>query len=94
MASFNEIADAAQDQDNIILCRCSSGHSVAYQPLHFHHITNGGKLVFKTDEGTSIQVRDFYGNAILPGKFEHMFYFVAIDNGRTENENYFFFPTC
>lgn len=84
MKSFKDMLQMVQDQD-VVVCRCSSGMNVAYEPAHFNGLMANGNIKMVTESGTKFQIKDQYGAAIMAGKAEDCFIKLASD----VNDNYF-----
>lgn len=84
MKSFKDMLQMVQDKD-VVVCRCSSGMNVAYEPAHFNSIMANGNIKMVTESGTKFQIKDQYGVAIMAGKAKDCFIKLASD----VNDNYF-----
>ena len=85
MKNFNEMLEMVQDE-KVILCKVSSGHYVAYEPIKFAGFTSTGKLRFITENGVRFMAEEQYGRFVLIGKAKKFFIHSAEDANR---ENYF-----
>lgn len=85
MKNFNEMLEIVQDEE-IIVCKASSGHYVAYEPVKFDGFTNSGKLRFITENGVRFMADEKYGQFTLLGKAKNFFIHSAED---ANCENYF-----
>lgn len=85
MKNFNEMLEMVQDE-KVILCKASSGHYVAYEPVKFVGFTRAGKLRFITENGVRFMAEELYGKFVLTGKAKNFFIHSAEDANR---ENYF-----
>lgn len=84
MKNFNEMLEMVQDE-KVIACRVSSGHSVAYEPVHFDGFTKSGNIKMVTESGSRFQIKDEYGKAIMVGKAKELF--IKLESEK--NDNYF-----
>lgn len=84
MKDFKDMLQMVQDQD-VVICRCSSGMNVAYEPAHFNGIIANGNIKMVTESGKKFQIKDQYGVATLAGKAKDCFLKLASD----VNGNYF-----
>lgn len=85
MKNFNEMLEMVQFE-NVILCKASSGHYVAYEPVKFVGFTSTDKLRFITENGVRFMAEEQYGKFVLIGKAKKFFIHSAEDANR---ENYF-----
>lgn len=84
MKNFNDMLQMVEDQD-VIICRCSSSWNVAYEPAKFLGVTESGMIKMVTESDSKFQIKDMYGMAVLVGKAKDCFIKLASD----VNDNYF-----
>lgn len=84
MKNFNEMLEMVQDE-NVMACRVSSGHSVAYEPAYFNGFTVKGNIKMVTKSGSKFQIKDECGVAVMVGKAKDLF----IKSESKINDNYF-----
>lgn len=88
--NFDSIKAAAENNENVILCRVSEGsyNTIFYTELTFIK-SKGDKLVFNTKDGKKVEVkRGYFDEAELPRKYDPFAYFVAVDNGLTSRNDF------
>lgn len=85
MKNFDEMIEMVQDE-KIIVCKASSGHYVAYEPVKFNGFTNSGKIRFITENGVRFMGEEQYGRFVLVGKAKDFFIHSADHASRN---NYF-----
>lgn len=88
--NFDNIKAAAENNENVLLCRVSAG---CYNTIFCNDLTfvkhNGDKLVFKMKNGKKVEVkRGYLDEAELPRKYDPFAYFVAVDNGLTSRNDF------
>ena len=84
MKNFKDMLQMVEDQD-VIICRCSSGWNVAYESAKFLGVTESGTIKMVTESGSKFQIKDNCGMAVLVGKAKDCFIKLASD----VNDNYF-----
>ena len=84
MKNFNEMLEMVQDE-KVIACRVSSGHSVACEPAYFNGFTAKGNIKMVTESGSKFQIKEEWGKAIMVGKAKDIF----IKYESEINDNYF-----
>lgn len=83
MKNFDEMLEMVEDE-KIIVCKASSGHYVAYEPVKFNGFTNSGKVRFITENGIRFMGEEQYGRFVLVGKAKDFFIHSA-DNASRNN---------
>lgn len=84
MKNFKDMLQMVEDQD-VVVCRCSSGMNVAYESAHFNGLIANGNIQMVTESGRKFQIKDQYGMAVMAGKAKDCFIKLASDI----NGNYF-----
>lgn len=84
MKNFKDMLQMVEDQD-VIICHCSSGWNTAYEPAKFIGVMESGTIKMVTESGSKFQIKDKDGMAILVGKAKDCFIKLASDI----NDNYF-----
>lgn len=84
MKNFNEMLEMVQNE-NVVACRVSSGHSAAYEPAYFNGLTAKGNIKMVTKSGSKFQIKNEWGIAVMVGKAKDLF----IKSESEIDDNYF-----
>ena len=84
MKNFNNIFQMVTSQD-VLVCKATSGLSVAYEVAHFNGLTKSGNIKMVTESGSKFQIKEEWGKAIMVGKAKDLF----LKSESEINDNYF-----